>query len=435
MKTKRENTKINYNPHQDKTMKILKPKRFFYLLLFIFFLTISCTKEDLQPAENINATVMFDNNKIDVKILNKDYIQSAPLREKLIYKDYHLTSLMGAVIKTNANFGNLSELKKTKENERPAVYLESLLNSDGGSQKVNKDLSIGAFTDLDGETWYPVLELFKEGDNIVKNSVYLVKSFDENSEKEFVKAYKSDENGNLNLIDNDFTEDEFLNNYKSSNTNSSVYVLKVIQPCDNQPVRFKNNPKLIEVVGTCSSGGSTGGGNNGNQSKMLKIESFVIKDKKESWIEKADVHIFGYNVNMNIPDPNNSGSSSKRFNYFIKDNPNYGNSAYLMAKVSNRDVRKRITKTVNYDLVNSDWDGFTVYVIFEYDSWPSPIKYNTVNLPDGTVSRVYWRSYNNKYAAYIVKSNRNVQFNNFPLIYGFGFGYGNKSIEYKHNSY
>jgi len=45
---------------------------------------------------------------------------------------------------------------------------------------------------------------------------YNFNSYNQSSEKEFVKAYKFDETGKLALIDEDFTEDEFLDTSKNS---------------------------------------------------------------------------------------------------------------------------------------------------------------------------------------------------------------------------
>ncbi|UJH67520.1 hypothetical protein [Allomuricauda sp. SCSIO 65647] len=417
----------------------MKTKNVLPLPLFMsFFFLNSCS----------NGGINFEEKKDSISnILDKQSVQNAPLKDKLTYKEFHLTSLMAEVIKVNPDFDKISEFK-TSKGERPAVYIKSLLLENDLGSKDDVDPSVDAFTDLEGETWHPVLTLINQGVGGADNATFAVSSYNEDTGVEFVKAYQLNEVGELELVDEDYTEDEFSKT-TSSKGNLSVYSLSLVE-CGQQPaaikkIAYQNCGRSVGTIGI-------GGGTSGISKTSLKITKMKIKDKKESWLEKADVQIYGWFFpfrSSNCEDtanvcPQGSRDYTEAIDIWYPNNKKGINRLnlpeYRLSKYSNRDVRKERNKTINKHLMYDDnrpereSGVYLAYVIYEYDGWPAPRKYISFNNHNRFVDGLPYRSYNQKYHFQIVRANRAFKWAPaFNAVRPFGTRVNNSVIEYTYS--
>lgn len=394
------------------------PKLLLHFFMCTIFLNTSCSEESLSKVEDSDNFSSVEEDTVKI-VLEKNEIENATLSEKLTYKDHHLTSLIEEVLKVNPNFEDIAAFEKSK-NENPAVYIEDLLGN--GSQNTGnsplssrggENPSLEAFSNLENESWHPVLELLKKGNGGAKKAIYLLKSFDENSKKEFVKGYQLKQNGKFELVYEDFTEEIFRDLSKSSKIGPSVY-LTSLYGCyaTDDPVR-----KIANKRGCgSSSGGGSGGGSN---TIFLDIERMRVKDKKESWIESGDVYFKGSGVWIDA-DGTYTFKSLKRSGY------NYDN--HEITTIPNKDVGN--WKSVNYNITtNTTGAAFFYYVIYENDSWPAPVK--SASFRSGPLNKILkFRSYNTKYSSKILTSKGRVP-GHRDIYTAFGNKVNNNVIDYE----
>lgn len=398
----------------------------FCVLLCSLALCISCDSE--LPAEPLE--------KNDSQIISKESIESATLNEKLIYTEHHLTTLMEEVIKVNPTFGKISEFTKVGRNSRPGVYLEELLKNsykkNALTYKEEEHPSIGAFENVEGETWYPIVEQINEGDGDSKNAIFLLKSFDTELEREVVRAFNFDNSGELKLFYEDFTEEQFLNLTTAGKLNPSVFAISLAQcepAAEHQQLAYKSS----NCGGTSSSGGSVGSTATG--SVPLEIQKLKIMDKKETWLEKAEVYIYGYamsdNINFYWPLGYLWGDRATKDGAKIRNNPEY-----KLGKFSNNDVGKGRFKTINKHMMHEleSSSTFISYIIYEYDGFPALLKKVPFKRPGGTTAYISYRSYNKKYIAAQVTSANNFEPSpDHSVLRGYGNTVKNDVIEYNFN--
>ena len=253
---------------------------FSLLAIITLVLQYSCQSEDLDSIE-IEESLTSENLNID-NFKDKGYIQNAQLDEKLAYKEFHLTNLMEQILQVSPEFADSEEFKVAKGNE--SYYLENLLTNNLAQEKgvsltdKNDIPSLNAFTDLEGETWYPIIKVLRKGNKDGKKALYLINSYDEKKRKEIVKSYKLNKNGKLKLIDKNLTKKEYENQYMTGKQSLPAYQL-LLTPCS---------------IGSLDCGGGGGGGGGGTVSTTYKLKTMKIKDKKESWLEAADITIFKF---------------------------------------------------------------------------------------------------------------------------------------------
>lgn len=403
----------------DKLRFNIIPKLLLHFFIYTVILNISCSEESLSKGEDIDSQVPVKEDTVEI-VLEKNEIENATLAEKLTYKDHHLTSLIEEVLEVNPDFEDIDAFEKSK-NENPAVYIEDLLGN-GSQNASNNPLSsksvehpsLEAFSNLENETWYPVLELLKKGNGGAKKAIYLLKSFDENSKKEFVKGYQLKQNGKFELVYEDFTEEIFRDLSKSSKIGPSVY-LTSLYGCysTDDPVRKITNKRGCGS----SSGGGSGGGSN---TIFLDIERMRVKDKKESWIESGDVYFKGSGVWIDA-DGTYTFKSLKRSGY------DYDN--HEITTIPNKDVGN--WKSVNYNITtNTTGAAFFYYVIYENDGWPAPKKY--VSFSSGSLyKRLRFRSYNREYSSKMYTSKSKSVPGHSDIHNAFGNTVNNKVIDYE----
>ena len=373
----------------------------FYAIPLLCLLIASCSSEVVIHKES--------NDLASDPPLDKNYIEDASIQEQLNYKEYHLTSLMEHILDVNPGFEKLTEFKAGKR-KRPAVYMSGLLDGFYPSGKDEEHLSLEAFTDLDGETWYPILTRIKEGERHAENALYLINSFDPDTESEYVKAYHLNEEGELILVDGHFAEDEFLSMSQKSTLEESVYTLSIVSCAPIEGI------KKIAYT-DCYSGGGTGSGGYTPPS-TLRIEKIEINDKKESWIEKADIEFQGVKVSFD-------GSQFVR-DYSIGFSSSYLNltgSRKAVTKISNSDIGS--FQTVNFKIGSESSNSSFVFTVYEYDSWPAPKKYIQTSLLPASCDCARpnynlfgYRSYQTPYFNRVYSINRNASTDGIPYAFG-----------------
>ena len=344
------------------------------IIFCISFLVSSCSKE--------NSDIISEENSSE--ILNKELMASASIKEKLAYKQFHLTNLMEKVLEVNPNFNQLEELKANKD-DQPRFYIESLLKVSGLDSKSDDETStsLGAFTDLEGDTWYPVLRIIEDEGNPV-DGIFLINSYDESSEKEITKAYKLN-NGELEIFADEFTDEIYDGLYSSGKASPSLMTLELaLCPIDE-------NFQKISV--SCDGGGTGGGGTGGGGAPTTyKLKTINIKDKKESKWDRADIH--HTKVFWNFVEPN-----------VFYDNKNYNPSGFEIRKVRNSQLNENLS--VDEILASRSATGVLQHVIFEHDNWPAIIQSSVIAGPNGSTFKINWRSWNRDYNHQLMNVNEN----------------------------
>lgn len=402
---------------------------FFRLCAFVLTMFLaSCQNEEehsLPLEQNQSISLLFD----------KSGIERATLNEKLAYKNYHLTNLMEETLQVSPDFNEQLSKKSVKERNPSIFYFDDLLSGDivGKGQRTIDDsvrFSLKAFIDLDGGSWHPYVYKIKEGKG--SEPLFLINSYNPDTEKEIVQGYKLDATGQLKLKYRNLSEEDIFGpNPIEETIGNDVYVLG-ISPEDQEYILPEPIQSFDEGEGT-SPGGSGGGG--GNAPEDLQIHKIKIKDKKESWLEKADVYIYGYAMsgNPNFFEP---------LGYFWGDRVTIdgaqirNNPEYSLGKFSSSDVNNGTFKTINKHIMNKSESSsvFISYIIYEYDGFPAPLKSVDFDRPDGSEATISYRSYNQDYVSAQVRACVVFEHDNFFVLNGFGNIINNSAIEYHFNA-
>jgi len=345
-------------------------------------------------------------------LFDKAEVEKAELKEKLVYKNYHLTNLMEEVLRTNLDFDQKMGKKSGKVQGLPPFYFDDLLSEDivGKGRRTNNvsiQFSLSAFIDLDGESWHPYVYKIKEGRG--SESLYLINSYDPDMEKEIVQGYKLDTTGQLELKYTDLSEDDvFGPNPVQEAIGNDLYVLG-ISPEDQEYVLPE---PLSEDIG--------GGG--GTSNTYVKMQYVKIKDKKESWLEKADVKFEVVTATASSLTPGNFRTHCG-YNVGLGC---YWNGSFLVHCNNNEVGDKRLVNRDMGIIQQGDLAKIAVYVIFEYDSWPAgkEVFEKTLN---GETLKVGYRSYQSTYDEQVVNFHSQ---NPFNLKNGKNLAINNNDIEY-----
>ena len=342
----------------------------------LIILSVSCESEEEQNlplVEGQSISMFFD----------KEIIQKAELMEKLAYKNYHLTYLMEEVIHRNGDFdshNNMNALKRGSINE--TFKFKDLLGDvrTGKGEEQSRDsvqFSLEAFIDLEGESWQPNLKKIKEGDEIAP--LFLINSFDPSSQREVVLGYVLNDLRKMELKYRDLSQENvFGSNPIEEAKENAIYVLGI---------SLEEQEDMLPEIFSEDDGG--GGGSNNN---YVKMEYVKIKDKKESWVEKAD-------VKFEVVATPASSLNPGEFSTHCGVNAGLGcywNGSFL-AHCNNSEVgKKRLLNREMGILQHGTFADIAVFVIFEYDSWPAPTHVYEKIL-NGESLKVGYRSYQSPY--------------------------------------
>lgn len=168
-------------------------KLFLPLALILSSFCISCSNESTQVADNS-------------KMYYKSYIESASIKEKLEYKKFHLLKLANWVNKKiqEAEFRNEVNSLSKKADKDDNIYIKDLFNFDRKNnvdKKNNEEIekSLTAFTNLNGENWFPALIIVnnKKGSSTNKvldetKPIFLFVEEESNDVKENFIGYQAD---------------------------------------------------------------------------------------------------------------------------------------------------------------------------------------------------------------------------------------------------
>lgn len=327
---------------------------------------------------------------------NKQAIENAPLDEQLKYLEHHLLSLGNVFIEKDISLDDTPELKKASRTGEDFYTFEDLFNDIKKTSGSETKFSLDAFKNLDGGNWKPVITKIKSGKN--KNPLFLIQIYDTKKKKEVVQSYKLNAKGKLVLKDKNVLKEDVFGN-SANNTKKSANI------------NDENVYKMMLMEEEIYDGGNSGGGGSG--SAYPKIQYLKIKMKKESWLERADVHII------------------KEFYPDLGAGHYEGTVDVLGSKIRKyrgKEVNDNIR--VNYLIIQSgtDYPLFS-YVIFERDNWPAPIKGSTEygkSITNRYTFNQHYRSWENKYDSRVVSfTSGNPKFD-----YIRGFQNENNAIKY-----
>lgn len=371
-------------------------------ILFTLLISSCTQKEEL----GVETTQVINQN-----MFNKDYIIEAELTEQLDYRTFHLTQLVNSLKKSKVNFDKQFSKKTGKDNDFNQLFFTDLLTSNAIDNKsgildASTKYSLEAFYGVDTQDLLPYIEKIKDGDS--SNPLFLISSYDVVKEMENVLAFEFDTNGELQLIDSDIDEEEVFDN-TTSKQSRAVYKVDS-DGCGNY---YKN-------ANGCG-GGGTGGG---TTSSSVAVRQMKIKDKKDSWVNNANIRLMRVGTgSMRDPNSNNSYSYC---------GINQGNSCEYrgtwIAQYNNSEIRNGRVVNVNQYLALGS-GSIAMYAIFEYDNWPAPNK-NYTRYYNGAKFSLEFKSYQTPY-----------DFNVFTTYSGNPHGIrsrnsgslNNRDIEYNYN--
>ncbi|MEQ5790118.1 hypothetical protein J4E06_03585 [Muricauda sp. NFXS6] len=393
---------------------------FFPIATFVLAILLgSCENE-------VEQNLLFKESQTISLLFDKAEVEKAELKEKLVYKNYHLTNLMEEVLRSNLDFDQKMGKKSEKVQGLRSFYFDDLLSEDiaGKGRRTNNDsiqFSLSAFIDLDGGSWHSYVYKIKEGRG--SQPLFLINSYDPDMEKEIVQGYKLGSAGQLELKYRDLSEDDvFGPNPVQGAIGNDIYVLG-ISPEDQEamlpePFEAFNDGEIPEP----SSGEGSSGGGGGTSNTYVKIQYVKIKDKKESWLEKADVKFEVVTATASSLTPGNFRTHCG-YNVGLGC---YWNGSFLVHCNNNEVGDKRLVNRDMGIIQQGDLAKIAVYVIFEYDSWPAgkEVFEKTLN---GETLKVGYRSYQSTYDEQVVNFHSQ---NPFNLKNGKNLTINNNDIEY-----
>lgn len=398
-----------------KTKSIITPNIFFQIGAFVLMVQLgSCDNAEEQnlPLKQTQSISL---------LIDKADIEKAELKEKLAYKNFHLTFLMEEVLRLNPDFNEISVKKLSKKGYSEAIYFDDLLSEqfigEGQRSKIDSiQESLEAFNDLERESWHPYVLMIKEGEG--NEYLFLINSYDPYTKKEIVQGYKLSPTGQLRLRYVDLSkEDIFGSNPIQETIGNTIYVLGILP---------ENQENMLEVPLTeeefeGGEGASSGGGS-GSSDNYVKTQYVKIKDKKESWVEKADVK---FEVVTATP----SSLAPGDFRTHCGVNAGLGcywNGSFLVHCNNSEVGDKRLINRNMGILQTGTFAEIAVYVIFEYDAWPAPTHVYEKTL-NGESLKVGYRSYQSPYDEQVVNFNSQ---NPYNLTNGKNLSRNNSDIEY-----
>lgn len=359
------------------------------VLLFMSLVILSCSEEENFVTENVS-----------VDYLDKSQIMNADLKTQIEYKRHHMFILSDWVSKNGLdiikeNRKNINEFFISDLVEE-AIYKKRYSIDDESNAELFDALD--AFTDLEGESWYPVVRLSENSFRKNQSSGVIISIEDADENGEMFTHYLPGEN------DDDLVEVDFEVSEETSETHDFV----VVELVNGQPEFLDSDP-----AGT--SGSTTSGGY-----VSLKLQEMTIRDLKEGWPGRSEIAIKGYKINVQ---PN----IGYLCGYPIFSSVNCGS-------LSGRRIT-RLKRSHEDDLRGYDWDierdeffynDVLVYVLFEEDSWPAPQQPGDIPLPQNAFTNIPFRSWQSPYDKKALSNN-----NLYNLESPNNFSTDNSDVYYK----
>ncbi len=329
-------------------------KKLFILVLCL--LVLSCAKEDNNTIDETSSLNLYD----------KINIEHADLSKQLEYKRFHVKKIISWLIKHNKEVRDVVNEVKKKNSAQERFYVKMIVDKISNFKKIKTDqdleFALNAFTNLDGENWYPVIYFHDFERKNVKvpfdslKTLYATSDYDTAIQEQITIGYQENSNGELTTIDETLQEGMADEN--------DVIILDLI-PCTGTGGQ--------QQYGACSGGG---GGNTPppppppNNSSLHYIDKMTVKYHKESWPERSDVKFVGFKL-QNPP----VQTQFCGFNFYERSCTDVDGD--MIKKFKWRWVNNETEKTVNFRIDALDPPAYGIplyfnYVIFEQDSWPAP---------------------------------------------------------------
>lgn len=364
-------------------LKTIFMKKVVLLTLLIFtFLFFSCDNND----ENIEVT------GVTKRMSEKVQIEKASLKEQIAYAHRHLLDA-GKIIsklyqddKIKSKIISIIQSRYNKGMESE-VFIKDLLDKGvldsalSKKDRANLDNSLAAFYDLDGQDWHVKIYLpFFEKQIKKTKTMQTDRVYDASKPLVVIEVedipdpigyQESEDTGELEALDTGITEDIAVRVVENGH---DLIVISIGDDFDNFAF-----DALDGNVGSGSTNGSTGGTTNNNGFSYLKLEKMKVKYHKESWAAGgSEINMRGFWDDL-VPD--GLGGQAGQFWTFHNDDE-YGSR---IKRFKRRWINRGYTKTLNFKVL-WDWNNldavdpgkFYDFVIFECDSWPAPIKTETI---------------------------------------------------------
>lgn len=183
--------------------------------ILVFILVFLTSFSDNEYENDINAGIN--------DIVPKQNLMQASLQEKIDYKRHHLKNLTEWVSSNGLQV--LNSVQKNNLN-KDVFSIEYLFEESRKSKSFNMrgsdieelNQSLDAFKNLNGESWYPILsvvnepnELSKSADSTSTKTIIAVEDNDLNGET--YTAYEIGENDELNIYDEELTPETTSNDF------------------------------------------------------------------------------------------------------------------------------------------------------------------------------------------------------------------------------
>ncbi len=224
-------------------------------------------------------------------------------------------------------------------------------------------------------------------------------------------ALKFDTEGKLRIVNTDIKEDDVFGGNTSKANPGSVYLLDS-DGCGNY---YKTSQGC---------GGSSGGGGT-YDAGAISIKSFVIRDKKDSWVNNNEVRV--------VRASNRGISSGNTISHCGVNGNDYCNlRGDWLAQYNNSEINNGREIRPNYYLADkmdtaAPNGTVTLYSMFEYDNWPAPTNdfERTVN---GMRMVVHYKSYQTPYVQEIFTTNPSVE--QYGVRYKLSSSYDDRAVKY-----
>jgi hypothetical protein len=382
--------------------------------------TYSCTKENND-----------DNDKVDFNISQQtaESIATATTKQKIEYKTYHLKAIGNWVSNHYQEVQSFIDLINTGKSDYFSVSANYVLsNIKYNKSDYNLTKSLIAFENLDGEYWYPTLTFVAP-----KSRIHALHKSTDNSAKPIIgiEDFEDGEQIYRGYTENEINELELHYEQLSEEEHSDREIVVVDLGQCGEPSTFISDAPDDEFSQCDLNASDTGNDDSGNTQPStfrLRIDRMTVKQNKEGWPGRSEVHFKGFKLSQLPQDSgycgeNIAGTSNchnpdgKRISRIkrrhIGDDRQYG---YLMKE--------------DNSFNNSD---FVFYRIFESDSWPAPKKAKLEDydkhfyFPNEEYRIIEYRSWQEEYDSQLLSQDYN---NPHGLPFANNFSTNTNAIKY-----
>lgn len=352
--------------------------------------------------EGLEQEIIIEN----IASLTPATVLDAPLKDRIEYKRYHLQKIAKWILNDyDAIAHNLNT--KTAGNEDLTFSVSQLLgqiNTDVKERNYNDlEVAVNAFVNIGDQSWYPSLRLLdvKSIDSRTADGNPLVIVEDANEQGETFRAYELGPDGEPYETDEPPTEE---------NTQGRNFVIVELGTTD-----CNGNQKCNDGdIGSDTSGGGGSGGGGTNTGPTLRIQNMTIRDLKETWPGRPEIHIKAYAINANDTTSGFCGINlDGGSNCFNID----GNRIKRIRRSDRNDQFSPNYLISQGDLIVNG-NQYVFFTIFESDSFPALERTADFNFPNNTQRSYKYRSWNSDYHSQTLATNPNNPFG-IPALAGF----------------